>query len=78
MDYDRCPHGKEGLGTVQGEGGRGHTLVGSRGRRHPQREAGSRPARAFPGGLVSRSVRTQAPVALASEMRCWVTKAPGR
>lgn len=60
------------------KGERGHTLVGIRGRRHPQREAGSRPARAFPGGLVSRSVRTRAPVPLAPGIRCWVTEAPGR
>ena len=58
----------------RGRGDAGDMLVGTRGRCHHQREAGSRPAQAFPGGFpggwVSRSVRKQAPVALGCPRCC--------
>lgn len=72
MDYDRCPYGKEGLGTVQGEGGRGDMLPppeGSWGQTRPS----------LPRGLGLQICEKTSPCcSRPPEMRCWVTEAPGR
>lgn len=48
---------ERGLGTVQGKG-RGHAGGDQGATCHPQREAGSRPARGFPGSSL-KSVKNK-------------------